>query len=236
MRKLSVLSIISVMCLFLSSTNANVKTLETEDRSVRNFHAITSGGSFNVFVKIGKTESLKIEAISEDLQRIETIVQNGMLKIKYKRDYNNWSNTLGKVNIYITAVKLDGMILSGSGSMELEGMMTSASADFKLSGSGKIKATVDTQSVGVTMSGPGSLFLEGKTGVLNVSISGSGSLNGEDLVAETGTVNLVGSGHVYVHTTQSLKANLIGSGNVKYKGNPEVSISKAGSGDVSPLK
>jgi hypothetical protein len=237
MKRLIPLGFIAILFLATSSLTAkDNNNFDTETRSVKNFHAITSGGSFNVYVKLGTTESLKIEGDSEDLNRIETVVQNGMLKIRYKRDFNNWNSSTGDVNIYITAVKLDGLILSGSGLIELEGTMSSASADIRLSGSGKIKANMDTQSVGIALSGSGNLDLGGKTGVINVSISGSGTLNAEDLIADSGTVNVAGSGSVYVHAKENLKANLMGSGNIKYKGNPELTISKVGSGNVSKMK
>jgi hypothetical protein len=237
MKKLLSISIITLLFLSVNSLKANeISNRESETRTVKNFHAITSGGSFNVYVKIGTTESLKIEGSSEDLQRISTIVQNGMLKISYKRDANNWNTSLNKVNIYITAVKLDGLILSGSGLIELDGKMSSASADIRLSGSGKIKANIDTQSAEVALSGSGELELGGKTGVLTASISGSGELNALDLIADSSTINVVGSGSAYVNAKENLKANLMGSGNVKYKGNPEVTISKVGSGNVSKME
>jgi hypothetical protein len=236
MKKLLSISIIALLFLGNTALQANQNNRETETRSVKNFHAITSGGSYNVYVKLGTTETLKIEGESEDLERIETVVQNGMLKIRYKRDFNNWSGNTKKVNIYITAVKLDGLILSGSGLIELEGKMTSASADIRLSGSGKIKANIDTQSVGIALSGSGNLELGGKTGMMTVSIAGSGSLNAEELIADNSTVNIAGSGSVYVHAKENLNANLMGSGNIKYKGDPEVTISKVGSGNVSKMK
>ena len=236
MKKLLSISIIALMILGNITLQAKDNNRTTETRTVKNFHAVTSGGSFNVYVKLGTTESLKIEGNSEDLARIETVVQNGMLKIRYIRDANNWNSGLDKVNIYITAVKLDGLILSGSGLIALEGKMTSASADIRLSGSGKIKADMDTQSVGIALSGSGNLDLGGKTGIMTVSIAGSGTLNAEDLITDTSTINIAGSGNVCVYATENLNANLMGSGNIKYKGEPEVKISKVGSGNVSKMK
>jgi hypothetical protein len=209
---------------------------ESETRTAKNFHAIASGGPFNIIVKMSDEESLKIEGDEEDLQRIETVVQNGTLKIRYKRDFKNWNSSLNKVNIYITAIKLDGLMQSGSGLITLDGVIASASAEFQLSGSGEIIAAVETQSTDVAVSGSGSLKLEGKTGILNIVVSGSGSVKAADLICETGNVKLLGSGDIVLNAEEEINAKIVGSGDVKYLGNPNVTISKFGSGTISKMK
>ncbi len=217
--------------------NVNHHFLQSENREVHNFHAIASSGSFNVMVKMGKEESLKIEGDDEDLQRVETIVQNGTLKIRMKRDVKNWNTSSShKVTIYITAKKLDGLILSGSGNLSVNGVLNSASADIQLSGSGEISAQLDTQNAGIALSGSGNVVLSGTTGNMNVSISGSGSVKATDLVCDSGKLNIAGSGNVYVHAKENLEANIIGSGSIKYVGEPSLSVNKVGSGSVSKMK
>ena len=229
--------------LFIFNTSAtqavvitNHPVEDSETRAVRNFHAIASGGSFNVVVKMGDEESLKIEASDEDLQRIEAIVQNGTLKIRYKRDFKNWNSSANQVNIYITAKKLDGLMLSGSGKITLDGVISSASADIQLSGSGEITAALETQSANVGVSGSGNVNLNGKTGALNINVSGSGGVKAKELNSLTEHVKLEGSGDVYLSTKDDLNATILGSGNVKYVGNPNVTVSKVGSGDISEIK
>lgn len=70
---------------------------------------------------MGNKESLEIDEDESDLERIETLVQNGTLRIRLKRDAKNYNIPFKKkVNIYITAKKLDALAVSGSGSLEVK--------------------------------------------------------------------------------------------------------------------
>jgi uncharacterized protein YdeI (BOF family) len=228
--------------LALNGTIATAKTvnpshyiINDEDREVKNFHAVSASGSFNVIVKMGTKESISLEGDQQDLDKIETLVQNGILKIRLKRDVNTWKEGVGNVNIYVTAKKLDGLILSGSGSIDLEGKLNSAGADIQLSGSGKITASLDTQSTAVALSGSGSINLSGEVGSVNISISGSGDVNAKNLISDKSKVQIAGSGNVYLYAKEELNATVLGSGSVKYKGNPKLLVNKVGSGSVEKM-
>ncbi|OAQ42247.1 hypothetical protein A5893_03805 [Pedobacter psychrophilus] len=235
-------SICLIAILALNSTASEAKTVNTsnylttdEDREVKNFHAVSSSGSFNVTVKMGSKESISLEGDQQDLDRVETLVQNGVLKIRLKRDVNTWNEGVGNISIIVTAKKLDGLILSGSGSIDLEGKLNSAGADIQLSGSGKITAGLDTQTVGIALSGSGNVSLSGEVGSANISISGSGDVNAKNLISDKSQVQIAGSGNVYLNAKEELNATVLGSGSVRYKGNPKLSVSKVGSGSVEKM-
>lgn len=221
--------------LFLLTIFSFTDTKAQETRNVKNFHSIANSGAVEVFVKMGGEESLSIEGSDEDVERIETVVQNGILKIRTKRDFNNWNVALNSVKIYVTAVKLDGLLQSGSGSIDLEGKMTSASADIQLSGSGKIIAAMDTQSAKVSLSGSGNIALAGKVGELNITMAGSGDVNADKLQAENSKIKIAGNGVAYVNVSENIDAKMIGPGAVKYMGSPTITTSKLGAGSVSKM-
>jgi hypothetical protein len=221
--------------LFLFTIFSFTDAKAQETRSVKNFHSIANSGAVEVFVKMGDEESLSIEGSDEDVERIETVVQNGILKIRTKRDFNNWNVALNSVKIYVTAVKLDGLLQSGSGSIDLEGKMTSASADIQLSGSGKIIAAMDTQSAKVSLSGSGNIALAGKVGELNITMAGSGDVNADKLQAENSKIKIAGNGVAYVNVSENIDAKMIGPGAVKYMGSPTITTSNLGAGSVSKM-
>ncbi len=219
-----------------AKTNHPIHYINTDEaRVVKNFHAVSSSGSFDVTVKMGNTESISLEGDKQDLDRIETLVQNGILKIRLKRDVNTWNQSIGNVNIIVTAKKLDGLMLSGSGSIDLQGKLNSAGADIQLSGSGKITASLDTQTAGIALSGSGSINLTGEVGSANISISGSGDVNAKNLISDKSQVQIAGSGNVYLNTKEELNATVLGSGSVRYKGNPKLTVSKVGPGSVEKM-
>lgn len=235
-------SICLISFLALNSTMATAKTVNpshdintNEEREVKNFHAVSASGSFNVTVKMGTKESISLEGDQQDLDKVETLVQNGILKIRLKRDVNTWKEGVGNINIYVTAKKLDGLILSGSGSIDLQGKLNSAGADIQLSGSGKITANLDTQTAGIALSGSGNINLSGAVGSINISISGSGDVNAKNLISDKSKIQIAGSGNVYLNIKEELNATVLGSGSVRYKGNPKLSVNKVGSGSVEKM-
>ncbi|MBD3750593.1 MAG: DUF2807 domain-containing protein [Sphingobacteriales bacterium] len=211
------------------------QTQTTDNRAVKNFHAIASAGSFKIDVQLGEEESLTIDGNPEDISRIETVVENGILKIRTKRNFKSWNAVGHEVSIHIMAKRLDALSLSGSGSMVLDGVLNAPSADIQLSGSGEITASVDNQNTSLALSGSGNIHVSGKSGSVNIAVSGSGDVKAEDLTTDTSNIKIAGSGNVYIQTEKDLNAAIFGSGSVKYAGNPNVSVSKLGSGSVSPL-
>lgn len=209
---------------------------DPENRDVKNFHAISSSGSYTVNVKMGEDESLSIRGNAEDINKIETVVENGVLRIRTKRNFRSWNSTGHQVTINITAKRLDGLMLSGSGILNLDGVMNSASVDIQLSGSGEINAEVDTQNTAVALSGSGNVNLSGKTGSVNIAVSGSGDVKAKKLASETVNIKVAGSGNVYVAAQKDLNASIFGSGSIKYIGEPNVSVNKVGSGNVSKIE
>lgn len=206
-----------------------------DTRAVKNFHAIASAGSFKVNVQMGEEESLTLNGNAEDINRIETVVENGILKIRTKRNFKSWNAVGHEVSINITAKRLDGLMLSGSGSILLDGTLNAPSADIQLSGSGEITASVDNQNTSLALSGSGNINVSGKSGAVNIAVSGSGDVKASDLTTDTSHIKIAGSGNVYIKTEKDLDAAIFGSGSVKYSGNPNVSVNKVGSGSVSQL-
>lgn len=244
MKKLTfILSMITFLVINSSSSKAvtvnilQTKSAEKQTREVNDFHAISSGGSYNILVTMGNKESLEIDADEADLERIETLVQNGTLRIRLKRDAKNYNIPFKrKVNIYITAKKLDGLAISGSGNLEVKGVLNSASVNVQVSGSGSVTTKVETQSISLAISGSGNVNISGTAGSAGIAISGSGGANAKDLKAKNSNIKIAGSGNVTLYTEETLSASLAGSGSVKYLGSPELQVNTLGSGKVTKME
>ncbi len=229
MKLYSTLLFTSLFTFFVLATKAQ------ETRPIKNFHTVANAGASIVSISMGEQEGLKIEGAAEDVERIETVVQNGVLKIRTKRDINNWNVALGDVKIHIMAKSLDALMQSGSGSITLNGTLNSPKANIQLSGSGKVVAAVESQATDASLSGSGNIVLSGKTGLLNLVMAGSGDINAEQLDAENSKIKIAGNGTAYVQVSESIDAKMLGPGAVKYNGNPEIKTSKLGQGTVSPM-
>jgi hypothetical protein len=227
----------SIVCaaIIVVAVAFNASAQSEQSRQVSGFNVIASSGSFEVIVKIDGTESLKLKGDEADLKEIETVVENGKLQIRYKRDHNSWwgNEHHNKVVVYVTAKSLSGATLAGSGSIKIDGAIT-GDANLTVSGSGEVVASLNSGSAHLVISGSGSLKLNGTSKESNITISGSGSVNGRELKVDAVTVSIAGSGNVHIDAEKSINAHLVGSGSLYYTGAAsERDIRTVGSGRVS---
>ncbi len=208
---------------------------QSETRQVSDFTGISSSGPFNVHVKIDGTESLKIEAADGITNKIETVVEDGNLTIKFKKQSDHWThNNYGKIDIYVSAKSLSSLSNAGSGAINVEGDLKGEDVNVSLSGSGNIAASVKSGKLDAAISGSGSIHLNGNAGETNIRISGSGSLIGKQLSTGSTSVKIAGSGNAYVMAEKTISASIVGSGNVIYNGNAAITNSRTiGSGRIS---
>jgi len=213
-----------------------VSAQQEQVRSVSGFNSIGNAGSFAVHVKINRTESLKIDgADAGTLAKIETIVTNGNLDIRWKRG-SEPHNYNGRIDVYVTAKSLSGLSNAGSGSMEVDGTLKGGNVDVTLSGSGSISTAVDAGKLGITISGSGSVKLKGKAGTTEITISGSGKLSADGLSTDVAEVQISGSGDTYITVNKTISGNIVGSGSVRYSGAGTISsVRTVGSGRIKKV-
>ena len=212
------------------------KIAADETRNVSGFTGISSAGSYNVTVTMGNTESLKMEGSAEQIAEIETIVENGILKIRSKKRSGGWNNNwTGKVNIYVSAKTLKSIALSGSGDMYIKGVVKSNNVLTTLSGSGSITLAVDAKNFSAAISGSGEIKASGKADNAKINVDGSGDFEGKGLRTNITSAKVSGSGDISINADEALEAAMSGSGNIRYSGDANVKTTKSGSGRISKL-
>ena len=227
--------------------------VETEARDVSNFDAISLESMGNVYITVGNTEKLTIEAEDNLLPLLTTEVENGTLKLDVVRGrninptepitYNIIVKDLknitlaGSGNIYSAPLEADKMtlVLAGSGSINLEGV-TSTDFNVTLAGSGNINVDeITAESVDATIDGSGDIHMAGEAPRQNLDVYGSGSYLAGDLQTDTIDINIAGSGNVTVWVREHLNASVNGSGNISYYGRPTIDHTDNGSGTLRSL-
>ena len=225
-----------------TQTFANIAPMATmyhvdeQDRHLSGFSAVNVAGSFDVYITQGSTESVKVEASADDIDKIITEVNGGVLKIYTKRTSGmnwSWGGNNKKRIVRVVAKDLNIISLTGSGDVFFkEGFRTQTLA-VKLSGSGDISGKIDVKKLESSIVGSGDVTLTGTAETSAVSVSGSGDYRGSTLATSTTTVKVVGSGDASVNVSQKLDASVAGSGDIRYTGAvKQISTSKAGSGDI----
>jgi hypothetical protein len=217
----------------------------TVDRHVSDFNSLHISGPFDVFIIQGTTESLKLDAPKEILDRIVTVVNNRELKISNKHDNWGWSEKSWwsdkswwrhnkKIVVHVTVKDLNSIKLSGSGSALFEEGLSASSLKLMVRGSGNMQGKVDVKKLESHISGSGNIKLSGTAESSSISVTGSGNFTAPELITSNSAVHLSGSGGAKINANDKVDAAISGSGGVSYTGTAKiVNSKKSGSGSIS---
>jgi hypothetical protein len=183
----------------------------SDTREVSDFSKIRLTGSGDVIITKGAKREVRVEADDNVIEDVRTDVgDNGTLTLGMKK--GSWNNV--HLKFIIVNPTLEGVDISGSGSITVESDFDAKQMHSGISGSGSIR------------------FKSGKTAKHELRISGSGSVMADAIEADDVTVEISGSGSANVFAKKTLNARISGSGDVYYKGTPEITKSIRGSGSI----
>ncbi|GJJ01835.1 hypothetical protein RugamoR64_23730 [Duganella rhizosphaerae] len=204
-----------------------------QNRETGHFTSLATSLSGNVEIRIGNTEGISIETDDNLQALIETVVDNGTLRIRpTRKDVNLESHTM---KIVVQARSIEKIAVAGSGSVEAD-KLRGESLTFDVGGSGSINVrNLESESVAIALGGSGNLKASGNVERLQVSIGGSGRVQAGQLAARDVTVSIGGSGQATVWAKQTLSLSVAGSGDITYYGDPQLTKSVMGSGTIKRL-
>ena len=232
---------IGILTLLIFSTSLSAQTFNkkikgngnviTENRNLTDYDKISVAGAFDVNLVKGKEGAISIEAEENLMEYIETVVENGLLKIQPKKDYQLKSTIT--IQITVPVETIDAVSLAGSGTVSSIAILNATDLTLKLAGSGDINLPVSVKNLNSKIAGSGNIKLSGNTDEFNGEISGSGNIEASDLKATASHINIAGSGNVEVHAVSEIHAKIVGSGDVIYSGNPTIEkVKSVGSGSI----
>lgn len=185
-------------------------------------------------LRMGDVEGVSIETEDNLLPLVETVVENGTLRIRPSK--RNLSLRSKNLKVVVNARQIERLALGGSGSIEADGLRAPR-LSIDLGGSGDVNVrSVDSDSVAVTVGGSGDFKVGGGSArKLSVSIGGSGTVDMGRVQSDSASVSVAGSGDASVWARNELSVTIAGWGDVAYYGDPRVSNSVVGSGKVHRL-
>lgn len=207
--------------------------IKEEIRSVNtDFNLIKSTGAYDVEIMEGAQDGkIKLTGDSNILGKIIVEVNEKTLLIKQKPGF--YTSHGDAVKISLNAQNLKGLTLTGSGSIQSNGIQETDELKIVLDGSGDISTRVSSPKIEVQLNGSGDIKLSGQTDNLTAGVAGSGDIHAFELKAKKVSAGLTGSGNLEVYASESLSAGVTGSGEVFYKGEPKDKDFKvAGSGQI----
>ncbi len=170
---------------------------KTESRNLDEFNRVVIEGAMDVVIEAGKSQSVKVSADEDYLDRVETHVDDGTLYIS--QEGRRWRNI--NVDIEISVRNLDGIFIEGMADVEATGI---DSDDFELE-----------------IDGAGNVTLEGSCGTGTFEINGAGDIDAKDLKCKNVDVTINGAGDVDASASESVIAELNGVGDITICGDPD---------------
>ena len=202
----------------------------SEKRSVASFTGISVGGSFEVEVKSGTSQSVEVEADDNVIKYIETTVSGNVLKI-HLGGMHSLSNV--HLKVLITTPGLESIKASASAYVKvLDVLKEDGKVNFEANSSAQIEAEVDAPEVVATGTSSATLNISGKTKNYRAKVNSSAEIKSFGLLSENTEVEASSSGTAEVHASVHLKANANSSGSVDYRGGASVEKSESSSGSV----
>lgn len=206
----------------------------SETRAVTGFHRIALGIGADVELRQGTREGLTIAGDDNIVPRVETVVDDGTLRIRWKD--RNTQASYRQLRLVIDVRELDELTQGGSGRVHAE-RLRAPSFKATLGGSGHVVIdALEARTAALTLAGSGEATLAGRADTLDATLAGSGELAAGKLATRDARVVLQGSGHAVVRASDRLDVTIAGSGDVVYLGKPAVSKTVLGSGTVTAGK
>jgi hypothetical protein len=204
-------------------------TVVEESRDIGDISAVELATQGRLYIEMGGSESLRIEADDNLMEYIETDVRASKLVIDNRRGTNLRPSQ--PINYYLTVDELDTIEISSSGDIEA-GDLESGSFSLSISSSGDLTIEgLEATSLDVRISSSGDLeILGGQVQQQDIIISSSGKYTAENLASAEAEVNLTSSGTAIIQISERLSGRLSSSGDVRYIGNPDVNVSTSSSG------
>ncbi len=223
--------------------------VEKETRQMVSFESVINEGSFNVYITNDTNHEVIVEAESNIIPYIRTVVNGNSLIIDTKKNINaNYP-----INVYVKSPLVKFVAMEGSGvimfdsiasnefSAEIDGSglisgkLLANTIYATINGSGNISFETNCSDIVTEIDGSGNISLEGTADNGTHEINGSGNINALDFVVKNCNGGISGSGNMNLNVVDQLNVNISGSGSVYYVGTPQINVVITGSGSVIKL-
>lgn len=225
----SALLVVAALAVALPAAAADRK----ETLPLQGFHGLDVAVPMDLEVVRADTESLQLEGPAEVMDRIEVVIERGVLRIHAPERPLRWR---GKLKGTLHARRIESVVLAGAGSIRVAELRGEA-ARATISGSGDVRiAKAEARSLELRIAGAGSLDVgPGSVERIGVTISGTGDVKAGRVEARAADVSIAGTGDAIVWARESLDVRIAGVGQVRYYGEPRVQRRAAGLGGVTRL-
>lgn len=216
-------------CLQASGANAGRQT-----RHISGFHGISVSSGIDLYLTQKSVEEVAVEAESEDLDKIITEVEGGILKIyiKEKSWFNmNWNSKPRKA--YVSFKTLEKLDASAGSDVVSEARLKLDKLNLDASSGSDVKLELEVNDLSVGSSSGSDISLKGTANVMQADASSGSDIDASELQSKICDASVSSGSDVKVNVTEKLDASASSGGDITYSGNPKTKdINESSGGDV----
>jgi hypothetical protein len=226
--------IILLLAAVYNSRAQKINDPNAEVRAVKDFHGISVGNAFDVYLSQGNEEAVAVSAADiKDRQKITVEVKDGILHIGLDKGWK-WNSGNRKLKAYISFKKLDKLDVSGACDVVVAGSISSQKLEIKQSGASDFKGKLEVRELSVDLSGASDMNINGAVANITIEASGASNFKGYELVTQTCTANASGASDIKITVSKEMNVNASGASDIRYKGDAVLKANKvSGSSSVS---
>ena len=236
MRKIKLLtSILFAVAIFQTATlQAALTSNGRQTRQITGFHGVSVSSGIDLYLTQKNVEEVFVEADSDDLDKIITKVEDGILKI-YIKDKSwwglGWNNRPRKV--FVSFITLDKIQASAGSDVSASTRLKLDKLDLDASSGSDVKLEIEANEVRVGTSSGSDITLKGKATYIHADASSGSDLDAGELETKKCSASVSSGSDIKVNVTEELDADASSGGDVVYTGNPKTkNINKSSGGDV----
>jgi hypothetical protein len=198
-------------------------------RTVGTFSSIDVSDGIDVYLTMGPSEPLVVEAQERLIDDLITEVKDGVLKVYFDKSIS----FVRKASVHVSTPKLVKVRASGGSDFKAENIVRGKELVLEASGGSDMRLEVDVENLGIKTSGGSDVYISGKADKLVARTSGGSDLHGSDLKVHTAKLESSGGSDIKIYVLDELTAIASGGSDIIYEGNPsKLKIESSSSSDV----
>ena len=236
MKKMILPVVFSLMCsCSLAQQGKPINDQNAQTRNLKGFHAVNVSAGIDLYLSQGQDAVAVSAAKPEWRDKIQTTVENGVLKIYLQNTGAHliWGFSNPRLKAYVSAAVINNLRASGGSDVFFQGTIRSDKLDIRLSGGSDLNGQVDIKELLIDQSGGSDVDISGTVGNLSVDASGGSDLKAYELVTDNCHIVASGGSDAEVTVNKELTAEASGGSDIYYKGSGVVKeVRSSGSSSV----
>ncbi|WP_395053863.1 head GIN domain-containing protein [Flavobacterium sp.] len=219
--------VVTVIALLFSSCNQSINfgdgldgngNVQSEKRTVtEKFTKVEANRGLEVIVEKADVVAIEVEADSNLLKHITTVVENGTLIISTDESIDSAE----QLTVTVKMPLIEGLIATSGSTLRSKNTLKGTSIELESNSGSEIEASLEYENIAVETTSGSTTTLSGKALKLNTETTSGSQLNAETLEANEVISEATSGSSTDIHPLVTLNATASSGSDIQYSGTPK---------------